>query len=50
MEQLVAEQGSGPIADLSSLRGDFWPEDEPVEEFLAVLHEWRGHKATDPSE
>jgi hypothetical protein len=27
--------------------GDFWPEDEPVEEFLAALGEWRGHNRAD---
>jgi hypothetical protein len=42
-EQLMAEQGTGPITDVSKLHGDFWPEDEPIEDFLAALHEWRGH-------
>jgi hypothetical protein len=27
--------------------GDFWPEDEPIEEFLAALREWRGHNRAD---
>ena len=49
VEQLMAEQGTGPITDVSVLHGDFWPEEETVEEFLATLHEWRGHKRTDPS-
>ncbi len=26
VDQLMAEQGTGPIADVSVLRGDFWPE------------------------
>ena len=43
-EQLMAEQGTSPIADVSVLHGDFWPEEESIEEFLATLHEWRGHK------
>ena len=47
-EQLMAEQGTGPITDVSVLRGDFWPETESIEEFLATLHEWRGHKKSDP--
>ena len=42
LEQLRAEQGTGPITDLSKLRGDFWPDDE-FEDFLAALREWRGH-------
>jgi len=49
IEQLMAEQGTGPITDVSVLHGDFWPEDESVEEFVATIREWRGHKRTDPS-
>ena len=49
LEQLMAEQGAGPITDVSLLRGDFWPEEESIEEFLEALHEWRGHKRTDPA-
>jgi hypothetical protein len=45
----MAEQGTGPITDVSVLHGDFWPEDESVEEFVATIREWRGHKRTDPS-
>jgi hypothetical protein len=43
----MAEQGTGPILDVSVLHGDFWPEDESSEEFLETLREWRGHKRTD---
>ena len=49
VEQLMAEQGTGPITDVSVLHGDFWPEEESIEEFLATLREWRGHKPTAPS-
>jgi hypothetical protein len=45
----MAEQGTGPITDVSVLHGDFWPEQESIEEFLATLHEWRGHKRTEPA-
>ena len=48
-EQLMAEQGTGPITDVSLLHGDFWPDEESIEEFLATLHEWRGHKRTEPA-
>jgi hypothetical protein len=47
VEDVIAQQGKGPIGDPTTLLGDFWPEDEPVEEFLAALHEWRGHNKTD---
>jgi hypothetical protein len=43
VDELIAQQGKGPISDPMALLGDFWPEDEPVEAFLAALHEWRGH-------
>ena len=49
VEQLIAEQGTGPIHDVSALHGDFWPEEESIEDFLETLHEWRGHKRTDPA-
>jgi hypothetical protein len=47
IDELIAQQGKGPIRDPKILMGDFWPEDEPVEEFLAALHEWRGHNKSD---
>jgi len=48
-EQLMAEQGTGPITNVSALHGDFWPEEESIEEFLETLYEWRGRKRTDPA-
>ena len=49
VEQLMAEQGTGPITDVSVLHGDFWPEEESIEDFLDTLHEWLGHKRTEPA-
>ena len=49
IERLMAEQGTGPIADVSDLHGDFWPEEEPIEEFLETLREWRGRRRADPA-
>ena len=37
VDELIAQQGKGPISDPRILLGDFWPEDEPIEEFLAAL-------------
>ena len=48
-EQLMSEQGTGPIADVSVLHGDFWPEEESIEEFLETLYDWRGRKRIDPA-
>ena len=47
VEELIARQGKGPVNDPKVLLGDLWPEDEPVEMFLAALHEWRGHNRSD---
>lgn len=33
-EELAAEQGVKPVTDIDSLKGDFWPEDESIDEFL----------------
>ena len=49
LDEIIAQQGKGLVADVSVLNGDFWPEEETVEEFLAALHEWRGHKRADPA-
>jgi hypothetical protein len=49
VEQLMAEQGTGPITNVSVLHGDFWPEEESIDDFLDTLHEWRDHKRTDPA-
>ena len=39
--QLAAEQGVEPIANLDSLKADFWPEDESVEDFVRNVRERR---------
>jgi len=49
VDQLMAEQGTGPIADVSVLHGDFWPEEESIGDFLDTLREWRGHRRSDPA-
>ena len=38
---LAAEQGVQPIENIDDLRGDFWPEDETADEFVAAVREWR---------
>jgi hypothetical protein len=44
LDELLAQQGRKPVKDLSVFEGG-WPDDEPLEEFLAALREWRGHTA-----
>ena len=41
LEALLAAQGVGPITSIAELRGDFWPEDEDPDEFLATIRAWR---------
>ena len=48
IEELISGQGAGPIGDVSSLQGDFWPPEESIEEFVATVREWRGHGSGDP--
>ena len=47
IEELVAEQGTRFPADPAELLGDFWPEEESIEDFLRAFHEWRGHDRRD---
>jgi hypothetical protein len=41
VEELAAEKGVKPVEDPNELKGDFWPEDESVDEFLAWLRALR---------
>lgn len=49
LDELIAQQGKGPVSDIRVLHGDFWPHEESIEDFLAALHEWRGHGKADPA-
>ena len=37
---LAEHQGVQPVADFDALLGG-WPEDEPADDFLAAVREWR---------
>jgi hypothetical protein len=41
---LARQQGVGPVRDPDELVGDFWPADEPVDDFIATVRSWR-HEA-----
>ena len=41
VEAIAAEQGVGPVEDFDKLLGDFWPEDETADEFIAAVRRWR---------
>ena len=49
IEELIAEQGVVFPRDPRELLGNFWPEEESIDEFLSALREWRGHAKTDPA-
>jgi hypothetical protein len=40
-EELALQQGVKPIADISDLKGDFWPSDDSIDEFLTWLRQTR---------
>jgi hypothetical protein len=37
VQELARQQGVQPVADPDVLRGDFWPEDESIDDFLHEL-------------
>jgi hypothetical protein len=41
LEMLAAQQGVSVVSDFDSLLGDFWPEDESADQFIATVREWR---------
>jgi len=47
IEDLKLAQSTIPTLDPRELIGDFWPEEENIDDFLAALREWRGHTETD---
>jgi hypothetical protein len=47
IDELASDQGTVFPAEPRDLLGDFWPEDESIEDFLAMLHESRGHHNSD---
>ena len=49
IDELIAEQRVDFPRDPQELLGDFWPEEESIDDFLAALREWRGHAKTDPA-
>ena len=46
LERLAAEQHVSPITDFESLKAQFWPKDENVDDFVRTVRERRRHKYT----
>ena len=49
IQELIEEQGVQFPRDPRDLLGDFWPEEESIDDFLRAMREWRGHTSTDPA-
>lgn len=47
IEELKLAQGTIPTSNPRELLGDFWPESENIDEFLATVRKCRGHMDTD---
>jgi len=41
LEKLAIEQSVRPITDFDSLRADFWPEDESIDDFVRTVRKRR---------
>jgi hypothetical protein len=41
LPEIAAEQGVRPVRRLEDPIGDFWPEDESIDDFIAAVREWR---------
>ena len=48
-KELVAAQGLTFPHDPRDLLGNFWPEEESIDDFLAEMRAWRGRATTDPA-
>jgi len=42
-DELIAAQKLTFPRDPRDLLGNFWPEDENIEDLLAAVRDWRGH-------
>jgi hypothetical protein len=49
VDELVAAQATVFPRDPRELLGDFWPEEESIDDFLSAMREWRGHANADPA-
>jgi hypothetical protein len=50
LDTLAREQGVGPVVNFDDLLGDFWPEDETADEFIAAVRRWRREGQTEATE
>ncbi len=41
LDDLARRQGVGHVQDFDALLGDFWPDDETADQFIAAVRGWR---------
>jgi hypothetical protein len=41
LARIAEEQGVKPVERFEDLLGDFWPEDESIDDFVATIRQWR---------
>jgi hypothetical protein len=41
LDTWAEQQGVRPVTDFTGLLGDFWPEEEADDEFIAAVRQWR---------
>ncbi len=41
LDSLAAAQRVAPTADISKLRGDFWPDEDRIDDFVTEVRRWR---------
>jgi len=46
LERIASEQHVGPVTEFESLKADFWPEDETVDDFVRTVRERRRTSGT----
>ena len=44
LEELALDQGVEPIEDPRTVGGDFWPDDERPDDFIATMRRWRSEE------
>ncbi|MCP4696798.1 MAG: type II toxin-antitoxin system VapB family antitoxin [Gammaproteobacteria bacterium] len=45
LEELIQQQGINPVTDIRDLAGDFWPENESIDDFVKFIRQQRREDA-----
>ncbi len=47
LAELAEQQTVQPVQQLDDLWGDFWPDDESIDDFVATIRRWRRESGND---